>query len=344
MTSTNISKLQVPSLKSQVLRLWFWLLLGIWVPIAIGMGFGTSDLFAQQTPQYTQFMLNNYGMNPAACGISGNKMEALVGIRRQWVGFDNMPVTSFFNFNSYFGRRGGGLNQGWHGIGAYFQGDRMGEKIKTDDFYVSYTYLMRMARKGFISFGMAGGARRYHLGFTDITDPVMNEKIVWLYPDFIPGVKYFNSKWTLDLSVKQLYKFKVKQGNSMIGSPTKLPPHLYFSATYKWWARSYLLVVHSLHLKYTFSSLPSVDYNVIAYLNKHFAVGMNYRHLDSFAAIVQYRFDKLVIGIAYDYSIAPYRIGFANSQEIMMGFSPSPYSAGDDDRHYKTAECPTFQY
>ena len=57
----------------------------------------------QQTPQYTQFMLNNYGMNPAACGTSNNRIEALLGIRRQWVGFDNMPVTSFFNFNTYLG-------------------------------------------------------------------------------------------------------------------------------------------------------------------------------------------------------------------------------------------------
>ena len=86
---------------------------------------------AQQTPQYTQFMLNNYGMNPAACGMSNNHIEALVGIRRQWVGFANPPTTSFFNVNTYFGKKNS-FNHGWHGIGAYWQGDRMGEVIKTD--------------------------------------------------------------------------------------------------------------------------------------------------------------------------------------------------------------------
>ena len=300
--------------------------------------------FCQQTPQYTQFMLNNYGMNPAVCGMSGNKYEALAGIRRQWVGFENAPQTSFFNVNTYFGRRGGGISRGWHGVGAYWQGDRQGNIIKVDDFYASYTYLMRLARKGFMSFGVAVGARRYGLHINEASDPVLTSKNLWLYPDFIPGIKYFNNNWTFDLSVKQLYKYTASQGGDMIGSPSKLPPHFYFMASYKYWARSTLLLVQSVQVKYTFSSLPGLDYNLLAYLNKSFAVGASYRHLDAVALVAQYRLDKFVIGLAFDYAIAPYRVGFANSDEIMIGVSPSPFSGGGDDRHYKTAECPTFQY
>jgi len=130
----------------------------------------------------------------------------------------------------------------------------------------------------------------------------------------------------------------------MIGSPTKLPPHLYFSATRKWWPKAHLLVVQALQMKYHFASFPSFDYSMIAHLNKNFAVGGLYRHLDALAAIVQYRYDNLVIGLSYEYSVAPYRIGFANTQEFMLGLSPSPFSGGDNDRQYKTAQCPTFQY
>ena len=301
---------------------------------------------AQQTPQYTQFMLNNYGMNPAACGVSTNKMEALVGLRRQWVGFDNPPRTSFFNFNTYFGKRNG-LNHAWHGVGAYWQGDKMGDVIKTDDYYASYTLLLRLDRKGYISFGMAAGARRYSFGLNDFGtgDPAIISKNIWLYPDFIPGVRFWNNKWTFDLSVKQLYKYKAKQGGNMIGTDAALPPHVYFSVSRKWWARSYLLVIQSLHVKYDYATLPSFDYNMLAFLNKNFAVGLTYRHLDAVAAVVQFRFDKLVIGLAYDYTIAPYRVGFANTQEFMLGIAPSPYAGGANDaKHYRTAECPQFQY
>ena len=302
-------------------------------------------VIGQQTPQYTQFMLNNYGMNPAACGTSNNHLEMMMGIRKQWVGFDNAPRTNFFNINTYFGRKTS-LTSGWHGVGAYWQGDRMGDRIKTDDFYASYTYLTRVARKGYIAFGMAAGARRYGIVFPLLSsDPVLSSKNIWLYPDFIPGIKFWNNTWTYDLSVKQLYKFNVKQGGDMIGSPTKLRPQFYFAASRKWWPLSYLLVIQSLYVKYDFATLPSFDYNMIAYLNKNFAVGLSYRHMDAVAAIVQYRFDKLVIGIAYDYTIAPYRIGFANSQEFMIGIAPSPYYGGANDvKHYRTAECPQFQY
>ena len=306
--------------------------------------FGAS---AQQTPQYTQFMLNNYGMNPAACGAFSNKLELLTGVRRQWVGFEQAPVTAFFNFNTYIGNKGTTrINSGWHGIGAYWQGDRQGTLIKTDDFYASYTYLLHITRSGFISFGMAVGARRYGLRINDITDPVLAAKNVWIYPDIIPGVKFFNTNWTFDLSFKQLYKYKAQQGGDMVGSPTKLPPHLYFSCTRKWWPRAHLLIVQSLQFKYTFAAFPSLDYGMLAHLSKNFAVGLSYRHFDAVSAVVQYRLDKLVIGVAYDYSIAPYRIGFADSQEYMLGLAPSPFSGGNGyaPGHYRTAECPTFQY
>lgn len=299
---------------------------------------------AQQTPQYTQFMLNNYGLNPAACGNSNNRIEALTGYRRQWIGFDNPPTTTFFNVTTYFGRKGGGFNHGWHGIGAYWQGDKMGEMIKTDDFYASYTYNMRLMRTGYIAFGLAVGARRYGFRITEPTDPILNAKNIWLYPDFIPGVKFYNSKWSFDLSVKQLYKNKVKQGGDAVGSSAWLYPHVYFSVSQKWWARPSLLIIQSVHIKSDLASFPSIDYNALTYLNKYFAVGLSYRHFDAIAAIVQFRYEKLVIGIAYDYTIAPYRIGFANTQEFMLGLSPSPWDDGGNQSKFRTAECPAFQY
>ncbi|MBI4947228.1 MAG: PorP/SprF family type IX secretion system membrane protein [Bacteroidetes bacterium] len=313
------------------------------VIFSLPFGKGRGWVFAQQVPEYTQYILNNYGLNPAAGGLSNNKYEVLVGKRLQWIGLPNNPNTSFFSFNTYVGKRRS-LYRGWHGIGAYYQGDRQGTMFQADDFYASYSYHLRVTRHYNMAFGMAAGIRRYTWRITDKYDPVLVGKNVWLYPDFIPGIKLYNSKWVFDLSVKQLYKNKVKQGSNRIGSPTKLPPSAYITVSRKWWARSYLLVIQSVHLKYTYSSLPTFEYNMLAYLNKNFAVGMTYRHLDAIAAIVQFRWDKFVIGFAYDYTIAPYRLGYANSQELMMGLSPSPWNDSQTIRQGRIAECPTFQY
>lgn len=298
---------------------------------------------AQQTPQYTQFMLNNYGLNPAACGLSNNKYEALVGIRNQWVGLDSHPTTNFFNFNSYFGKKGN-FFRGWHGVGAAWEKDSQGDIFQSDNFYLSYTYHKRISRNYCMAFGLAAGARRYTFKISDPSDPVLTGGNLWICPDFIPGIKLYNTKWVFDLSARQLYKYKLQQGSTMIGSPTKLPPSFYFTASRKWWARSYLLVIQSFHVKYTYSSLPTFEYNMLAYLNKYFAVGVTYRHLDAIAGIVQFRLDKFVIGLAYDYTIAPYRFGNFNSQEIMMGISPSPWSDSQSIRQGNIADCPTFHY
>ena len=55
---------------------------------------GMQLVFAQQKPQYTQYVFNNYLLNPAVSGIE-NYTDAKVGYRSQWTGLDGAPVTSY---------------------------------------------------------------------------------------------------------------------------------------------------------------------------------------------------------------------------------------------------------
>ena len=52
--------------------------------------------FAQQRPYYTQYILNNYIINPAVAGIE-NYWDAKVSHRMQWVGLQDAPVTTYFS-------------------------------------------------------------------------------------------------------------------------------------------------------------------------------------------------------------------------------------------------------
>ncbi len=61
--------------------------LALTVTILIG---GAS--FAQQRPHYTQYILNNYIINPAVAGIE-NYTDIKISHRLQWVGLDGAPVT-----------------------------------------------------------------------------------------------------------------------------------------------------------------------------------------------------------------------------------------------------------
>src|ERR1700754_613062 len=59
----------------------------------------TSLLQAQQKPHYSQYILNNYILNPALTGIE-NYTDIKLGYRSQWTGMPGSPTTSYFSIHT----------------------------------------------------------------------------------------------------------------------------------------------------------------------------------------------------------------------------------------------------
>ena len=55
---------------------------------------GVIQLHAQQRPQYTQYILNSFIINPAVAGIE-NYWDVKMSHRHQWVGLNGSPVTTY---------------------------------------------------------------------------------------------------------------------------------------------------------------------------------------------------------------------------------------------------------
>src|SRR3978361_1571347 len=53
---------------------------------------------AQMRPGYTQYVLNNYIINPAVAGIE-NYTDVKLSHRHQWVGIDGAPVTTYLTIH-----------------------------------------------------------------------------------------------------------------------------------------------------------------------------------------------------------------------------------------------------
>src|SRR5690349_9603682 len=71
-------------MKDQVCNImWVLLMLVIYRPV-----------IAQQQPHYTQYVINNYLLNPALSGIE-NYTGAQIRHRRQWSGITDAPVTTY---------------------------------------------------------------------------------------------------------------------------------------------------------------------------------------------------------------------------------------------------------
>src|SRR5882757_2848319 len=58
----------------------------------------------QAKPFYTQYVLNNYILNPAVTGIE-NYTDVKLDLRKQWVNIDGAPVTSYFSIQGPIGKK-----------------------------------------------------------------------------------------------------------------------------------------------------------------------------------------------------------------------------------------------
>lgn len=53
---------------------------------------------AQQVGRYSMYMQNFYAINPAAAGLEDH-LDATLGYRKQWLGFENSPQYYFVSAN-----------------------------------------------------------------------------------------------------------------------------------------------------------------------------------------------------------------------------------------------------
>src|SRR5688572_24453499 len=58
----------------------------------------------QQKPQYTQYILNNYILNPALSGIE-NYTDVKISGREQWAGLNGAPRTMYLSAHTALGKK-----------------------------------------------------------------------------------------------------------------------------------------------------------------------------------------------------------------------------------------------
>src|SRR5580765_1177610 len=66
--------------------------------------FFTTFVAAQQRPHYTQYILNNYILNPALSGIE-NYTDVKMSARDQWVGLNGAPRTCYLSIHAPIGKK-----------------------------------------------------------------------------------------------------------------------------------------------------------------------------------------------------------------------------------------------
>src|SRR5215210_1601470 len=143
-----------------------------------------SNLQAQQRPHFSQYMINNYILNPAISGVE-DYTDVKSGFRRQWMGLEGAPLTYYTSAHTPLNKtditvsairnkdrriKRIGLHQKarpHHGVGFIAQVDKTGP-LKSTSFDASYAYHIPFTNKIKLSAGIAGGMLKYRLNTNEV--------------------------------------------------------------------------------------------------------------------------------------------------------------------------------
>ncbi len=319
-------------------------------PVAFLCLLAAPPLSAQQKPQYTQYILNNYIINPAITGIE-NYIDVKASHRHQWVGLQDAPVTTYLTVQGPIGKKDDrvtatsfhkpgenprGRNY-WEdytaakphsGIGLIVVDDHTGP-LNNFSAYATFAYHIGISAKTSLAAGFAAGISdisldRNKLFFETPVDPAVynSGQINRIKPDFSAGLWLYSSDYFAGISAQQIIPQRVAFVDKAVSLQQGMTvPHFFATAGYRFLLTDDFNLIPSLMVKYV-SPLPmQVDFNLkLQYLDLMW-VGASMRTYDGFAAMVGVNISNAInIGYAYDLTTSRLNTVSSGTHEIMVGF------------------------
>ncbi len=305
---------------------------------------------AQQKPHYTQYILNQYIVNPALSGIE-NYTDVKISHRHQWVGFEDAPVTTYFSIHAPIGKsdfRTTATSQGmegenprgasyWesytapephHGIGFQMINDRTGP-ITNLSAYVTYAYHIGLSARTSISAGFGVGASRIGLDGSKLdiaqVDPAVYSVNVVnkIRPDINAGLYLYSANYFIGLSAQQIIPQKIDFSNGQVTTlQGRRVPHLFATAGYRFLVGDDFNLTPSVMVKYVQPLPTQFEMNAKLQYRDLFWVGGSYRQNDGFAGMAGLSVNnKFSVGYAYDYTTSGLNAYSRGTHELLVGFT-----------------------
>ncbi len=296
-----------------------------------------SSLMAQQDQQYTQYMANQFTINPAVAGTE-DFIDIKAGFRQQWTGFDAAPRTMYLSAHSTIGKEfnsAHGHHKGehgyWHGIGGLFYGDQTGP-ISRNGFYGTYAFNTAIAKTMRLSLGAAFGIKQfsfspeaYRQNIVDQGDLLIEGSYTEIMPDLNVGFWLYNKDFYFGVSAYQVLRSEVDFDGiydpANNGNRARFSNHMYFTGGIIMPLSDELTFVPSFMMKYVTPAPASVDLNGKLILDDKYWGAVSYRVGDSFSVIGGVVIKKhLELSYSYDLTTSDIRQYSSGSHEVIIGY------------------------
>ncbi|RTL56622.1 MAG: type IX secretion system membrane protein PorP/SprF [Sphingobacteriales bacterium] len=306
---------------------------------------------AQQRPYYTQYILNNFIINPAVAGIE-NYTDVKLSHRIQWEGLTDAPVTTYFTIqgplhkSSFPEKTATGYhtpgenprgNAYWRnytsapahaGVGLTILNDKFGS-LNRFAAYATYAYHVGLTPNTNLSAGISAGISQLSLNTSNLNfavpvDPaVANANTInRIKPDISAGLWLYAANYFLGLSAQQIIPDQIYFSNHPVGIvPGKLVPHLFFTAGYRYSLSDDISALPSFQIRYIQPLPLGIDVNVKLQYQDLLWAGTSLRYKNGFAAMLGINLNQSInISYSYDYTTSALGTVSSGTHEILIGF------------------------
>ncbi len=315
----------------------------------------THDLAAQAKPSYSQYVLNNYILNPAVAGIE-NYTDIKLSARNQWTGIEGAPVTNYLSIHTAIGKSDlrtsatsfnvPGTNprgeQYWqdytapaahHGVGLIALNDKAGY-LNRWSLFGSYAYHRPLGIKTTLSAGFNAGITSVNLDRSKIdfasldpTDPAVgysNGELKRVRPELGAGLWLYSGDYFAGVAVQNIVVGKVNfaKNNEYAAN---FSPNYFLTAGYRLLLNADLNFTPSVMVQYWQPQLLGVHANAkLQYLDR-FWVGGSYRYGDlisGYSGMAGLNISN-TFNLSYAYEVSTtnrLRAYTGNTHEILIGF------------------------
>lgn len=271
---------------------------------------------AQQLPQYSQYMFNDYIVNPAIAGKAPS-YEVKSSNRYQWLGITDAPRTYILSFH-------GPIRSKKMGIGGYLFTDITGPSRRTG-VSVTYAYHLKLTESLKLSMGLSGGLLQFTVDggkiiFGDPGDLILSNGLQSsLVPDFGFGTYLYSDKFYFGFSAPQILTSKLKFFDNVV-SASRLATHMYITGGYKFIINSEFTVEPSLVIKYVNPVPVQIDLGGRVIYEDKIWLGTAFRTKDAVSMLIGYTYqDNLTFGYSYDFTLTDIRKYSSGTHEVMIG-------------------------
>lgn len=326
--------------------------------LAIGLLLTSHTMYAQQKPVYTQYILNNYIINPAVTGIE-NYTDLKLSYRKQWVGIDGAPSTFYLTAHGPIGKkdyrtsatsyavpgenpRGRNYMEEYtapephHGVGLTVISDKTGY-ISRWGAYATYAYHKGLNPRTTLSAGFMVGmssvsidASKIEWGspsFTPQTDDAigyLSGAISKMRPEVGAGLWLYGAEYFAGVSVLNIVPAKAKFGADSSKYGSNFAPHFFATAGYKFFLNDDITMLPSVMVQYVKPISPQVFAGAKLQYQDKLWIGSNFRfgdELGGFSAMAGINLSN-TMNIGYAYDVAPNALSqySRNTHEFVIGF------------------------